>query len=143
MNRLFGKKKVVAPPPTLGDASTGINNRMGTLDEKIGALDKELLKFKEQLKKTTGPAANNIKKRALETLKRKKMYEQQRDQIAGQQFNIDQTSFALESIKDTQTIVSAMKAASVQLKTEHKKININEIEDVQDDLYDMMGNPFY
>ena len=38
----------------------------------------------------------------METLKRKKMYEGQRDQLAGQQFNIEQTSFTIDSIKDTQ-----------------------------------------
>ena len=54
----------------------------------------------------------------METLKRKKMYEKQRDQVAGQQFNIDQTAFAIDSIKDTQTTVAAMKAAGSQLKTE-------------------------
>jgi charged multivesicular body protein 5 len=111
---------------------------MGALDEKIASLDKELIRYKDQLKKTTGPAAANIKKRALETLKRKKMYEQQRDMVAGQQFNVDQTSFAIDSIKDTQTIVAAMKTASVQLKAEQKKVNIAEIEDMQDDLYDIM-----
>lgn len=42
----------------------------------------------------------------METLKRKKMYEGQRDQMAGQQFNIEQTSFAIDSIKDTATTVS-------------------------------------
>lgn len=42
----------------------------------------------------------------METLKRKKMYEGQRDQMAGQQFNIEQTGFAIDSIKDTATTVS-------------------------------------
>lgn len=126
------------PPPTLADASAGISNRMTAIDEKISSLDKELLRYKDQLKKTSGPAKANIQKRALETLKRKKMYEQQRDMIAGQQFNVDQTSFAMESIKDTQTVVSAMKTASVQLRSEQKKVDLGEIEDMQDDLYDMM-----
>lgn len=43
----------------------------------------------------------------MECLKRKKMYEQQRDQMAGQQFNIEQTTFAIDSIKDTATTVGA------------------------------------
>lgn len=62
------------------------------------------------------------------------MYEQQRDQLAGQAFNIDQTSFAIETIKTTQVTVAAMKEANKQLKIENKKINLNEIEDMQDDL---------
>lgn len=47
---------------------------------------------------------------------------------------MEQTSFAIDSVKDTQTTVAAMTAASKQLKVEHKKINISEIEDMQDDL---------
>mmetsp|Transcript_7787 Transcript_7787/g.7862 ORF Transcript_7787/g.7862 Transcript_7787/m.7862 type:complete len:226 (+) Transcript_7787:212-889(+) len=137
MHRLFGKKKEAGPAPSLGDASTSINNRVGAIDEKIKGLDGELIKFKEQLKKAKGPAADNIKRRALQTLKRKKMYESQRDQMAGQAFNVEQTSFAIDSVKDTQTTIFAMQAASKQLKVEHTKIDLGAIEDMQDDLGDM------
>lgn len=138
MHRLFGKKKEVAPPPSLDDASGSLNNRMKTLDEKIQGLDNELRRYKEQLKTAKGPAAANIKKRAMETLKRKKMYEQQKDQLSAQSFNVDQTAFAINTVKDSQVTIAAMKAASKELKKEHKKININEIEDMNDDLMDMM-----
>lgn len=40
--------------------------------------------------KTKGPALNAIKQRAMQTLKRKKMYEQQRDNLTAQSFNIEQ-----------------------------------------------------
>lgn len=42
-----------------------------TVDQKIAGLDNELRKYKEQLKKATGPTAANIKKRAMDVLKRK------------------------------------------------------------------------
>lgn len=127
MHRLFGKPKVNEPTPSLGDATTSINSRVTALDEKIKGLEGELIKFKDQLKKAKGPAADNIKRRALETLKRKKMYESQRDQMAGQAFNIEQTAFAIESIKDTQTTIFAMKAAAKQLKVEATKIDLGEV----------------
>jgi charged multivesicular body protein 5 len=62
------------------------------------------------------------------------MYENQRDQLGNQQFNLDQTSFALDSIKDAQTTVAAMQAASKTLKKEHKKLNLNDIENMQDEM---------
>ena len=127
MHRLFGKPKAAAPTPTLSDASTSINNRVAGLDEKIKGLDGELIKFKDQLKRAKGPAAEGIKRRALETLKRKKMYEQQRDQMAGQAFNVEQTAFAIETVKDTQTTVFAMKAAAQALKVENQKIDIGTL----------------
>lgn len=110
------------------------------MDAKIRALDNELRGFKDQISKNKSPAAVNLlKKRAVDTLKRKKMYEQQRDQLASQAFNIDQTVFAIETVKSTQLTVSAMKEASTQLKMENSKLNISEIEDMQDD---MEGNVF-
>ena len=126
MHRLFGKSKAAnaAPTPSLADASVSINNRVGALDEKIGGLDAELVKFKDQLRRVKGPTAEGIKRRALETLKRKKMYESQRDQMAGQAFNVEQTAFAIETVKDTQTTVFAMKAAAQALKVENQKIDI-------------------
>mmetsp|Transcript_2262 Transcript_2262/g.5805 ORF Transcript_2262/g.5805 Transcript_2262/m.5805 type:complete len:179 (-) Transcript_2262:120-656(-) len=90
------------------------------------------------MKKTKGPALKTLRQRAMAVLKRKKMYEQQRDQLAGQAFNIEQTNFTIDSVKDTITTVDAMKAASKTLKTEFKKVNIDKIDDLQDDLADMM-----
>ncbi|CAN0014268.1 unnamed protein product [Discosporangium mesarthrocarpum] len=138
MNRVFGKKKQAVPAPSLEDAGGRVDERVGKLDAKIKGLDAELVRYKTALSKAKGPTATNIKRRALETLKRKKMYEQQRDQMAAQQFNIEQTSFAIDSVKDTQTTVAAMKSAGKTLKTEVKKMDLNEIEDLTDDMAEMM-----
>lgn len=62
------------------------------------------------------------------------MYETQRDQLANQQFNLDQTNFAIETVKNTQITVAAMKDASKTLKKEQKKISLAELEDMQDDM---------
>jgi charged multivesicular body protein 5 len=138
MKRLFGSKKEAPPAPTLDQASAGVGGRVDQLDEKIKKLDAELRGHKEKLKTAKGPTKQLLTKRAMDVLKRKRMYEQQRDQLAGQQFNIEQAGFAIESAKDTVTTVAAMKAASSQLKTQYKEINIDEIEDITDDLADMM-----
>jgi charged multivesicular body protein 5 len=91
MNRVFGKKKQKAPAPSLGDTSTVLGGRVDEMDKKIEGLENELRVFKDKIKKAKSPAAKQqLQKRAMEVLKRKKMYEQQRDVIAGQQFNIDQ-----------------------------------------------------
>ena len=82
-----------------------INSRVSSVDSKIAALDKELLRYKEQLKTAKGSAKQSIQRKALDTLKRKKMYEGQRDQMLGQAFNIEQTAFAIDSVKDTQVSV--------------------------------------
>ena len=139
MKRIFGAKKSAAPPPpSLSDAGAKVDSRVASLDERIAGLERELGTYKEKLKKARGPAANTLKQRALAVLKRKKMYEAQRDQLAAQAFNIEQTNFTIDSVKDTLTTVDAMKTASKTMKSEIKKVNIDHIDDIQDDLAEMM-----
>ncbi|DBA02476.1 TPA: hypothetical protein N0F65_008690 [Lagenidium giganteum] len=138
MNRIFGRQKPEAPQVNIGDVHSKVDGRVTDLDMKIATLDQELRKYKEQMAKTRGPALAGIKQRAMQTLKRKKMYETQRDSLAAQSFNIEQASFAIESTKDTLDTVSAMKVATVQLKAEHKKINLDELENLQDDMADLL-----
>ena len=79
-----------------------------------------------------------IQQKAMKVLKQKKMYEGQLEQLMGQQFNMEQANFTHQSMKDTVTTVGAMKQANVAMKKEFKKINIDEIEDMTDDLQDLM-----
>ena len=96
--------------------------------------------YKDKLKTAKSPAAKkNIQKRAMEVLKRKRMYEQQRDNMAGQQFNVDQAAFSIESAKATVSTVAAMKSANTELKRTIKKdLNIDDVEDIADDMAELM-----
>ena len=51
-----------------------------------------------------GPAKNNVKQKALRILKQKRMYENQRENIAQQSFNMDQVHFRLRNILLRHTI---------------------------------------
>lgn len=132
MRRVFGKKKAEAPAPSLDDASKGLGGRMDQMDAKIADLEKELRVYKDKIKQAKSPAAKKqLQKRALEVVKRKRMYEQQRDMVAGQQFNIDQTNFGLESAKANIETVAAMKSANKELKRTIKKdLDIDDIDDL-------------
>jgi charged multivesicular body protein 5 len=140
MNRVFGKKKKQAPAPSLGDASSGLGSRVDDMDKKIAGLENELRVFKDKMKLAKSPAARNtLQKRAMEVLKRKRMYEQQRDMVAGQQFNIDQASFGIDSAKANVQTVAAMKAANTELKhTLKHDLDIDAVEDLADDMAEMM-----
>lgn len=76
----------------------------------------------------------------MQVLKQKRMLEGQRDQLYNQQFNMEQTSFALESMKDSVNQVKAMKAANTELKKAfgQKELNISSIDKLHDDMADMM-----
>lgn len=141
MNRVFGRKKAPPPPaPSLGEASTGVGNQMAGMDAKIAQLDRELKGYREKLKTTKNPGAKKqLQKRAMEVLKRKRMYETQRDQLAGQQFNIDQASFGIESAKASVSTVAAMKAANTELKSVIKNdLKIDDVDDLADDMAELM-----
>ncbi|KAL3138143.1 hypothetical protein ABBQ38_005371 [Trebouxia sp. C0009 RCD-2024] len=141
MKRIFGNKKEKPKPPTLDEATGRLDSRGGVLDDKIRKLDEQLSQHRAQIKKCRpGPAQEAAKRRALQVLKQKRLYENQRGQLMNQQFNVDQTSFALQSMQDSVQTVQAMKAAGKELKAAFKQpeLNINSIENLQDDMADMM-----
>lgn len=139
MKRVFGIKKEKAPPPTVDEASQRINKRGENVDEKIKRLDAELVKYRDQIKRTRpGPAQEAVKARAMRILKQKRMYEGQRDTLYNQTFNLDQVAFATEGIKDAQQTMAAMKAANKDLKGTLKTLKIDDVDKMQDDMIDLM-----
>ncbi|CAG5111336.1 Oidioi.mRNA.OKI2018_I69.chr2.g5655.t3.cds [Oikopleura dioica] len=132
MNRIFGTGKPKAPPPNLNDCVQNLDSRGDSIDKKIAKLDAELVKYKNQMKTMRkGPGKNAVKQKAMRVLKQRKMYENQREQISNQSFNMDQANFTIQTLKDTQDTVTAMKAGAKAMKKEYKKINIDKIEDLQ------------
>lgn len=141
MKRIFGNRTEKPPAPTLGDTTSRLTSRGDTLDEKVRKLDEQLLKHREAIQKCRpGPAQDAAKRRALNVLKQKKLYEGQRDQLYNQQYNVEQTSFMMENVQDSVQTVQAMKAASKELRTAFKRdeLNISGIEKLQDDMADIM-----
>lgn len=139
MNRIFGSGKPKAPPPNLTDCIGSVDSRGDSVQKKVNMLDKELLKYKEQMKKMReGPSKNMVKQKAMRVLKQKKMYEGQLENLRNQSFNMEQANFATQTLKDTKTTVDAMKLGVKEMKREYKKIDIDQIEDLQDDMEDML-----
>jgi len=141
MKRIFGQPKDKAPRPSLNDTTTSLTARGDTLDEKLRKLDEQLVKHREAIKRCRpGPAQEAAKRRALNVLKQKRLYETQRDQLYNQQFNVEQTAFVMENVQDSVQTVQAMKAASKELRTAFKRneLNISGIEQLQDDMADLM-----
>lgn len=138
MNRLFGSAKPKQPAPNMTDCIANIDSRGESIDKKIARLDQELAKYREQMKKMRdGPSKNMVKQKAMRVLKQKKMYEQQRDNLMQQSFNMEQTNYGIQSLKDTKSCVDAMKVGVKEFKKEYKKVNIDQIEDLQDQLEDL------
>lgn len=103
MQGIFGAKKNKDAQASISDASDSIYKKGDSIDEKIKRLDAELVRYKEQIKKTRpGTAQETIKARAIRLIKQKKVYESQRDMLYSQSFKLDKVSFAADEFKDAQ-----------------------------------------
>ena len=69
-----------------------------------------------------------VKQRAMRVLKQKKMYENQLEGIRNQSFNMEQTNYSTQMLKDTKTTVDAMKVGMKDMKKYYKQVNIDKIE---------------
>ncbi|KAJ3151563.1 hypothetical protein HDU89_002006 [Geranomyces variabilis] len=139
MNRIFGTNKPKAPKPTIADAISTTDARADSVEVKIKKLDAELMKYKEQMKRMRdGPAKEAVKQKAMRILKQKKLYEGQRDQLVQQSFNMEQGTMAIDNMKNTLVTVDAMQLANKELKGQYKKINLDKIEKIQDEMEDLL-----
>merc|ERR1712032_640434 len=78
------------------------------------------------------------KQLALQTMKRKKMYEQQRDTLLGTQFNVDCLAGAQEQAEMTVTAVEAMRAGQQDLKQRYADLGgVGDIEKLMDNMADL------
>ncbi|XP_032806976.1 charged multivesicular body protein 5-like [Petromyzon marinus] len=140
MNRIFGRSKAKVPPASLTDCIANVESRGESIDKKITRLEVELKKYKDQMNKMRdGPAKNLVKQKALRVLKQKRTYEQQRDNLSQQSFNMEQANYTIQTLKDTKTTVDAMKIGAKEMKKAYKHVDLEDIEDLQDQMEDMMG----
>ena len=90
-----------APPPDLGAYTERLNKQLPELDKKIADCDHELATLKVQISRVRpGPQQAALKQKALTILKRRKIYEGQRGGVQTRAFNLEQTQFAVESVKE-------------------------------------------
>ena len=68
------------------------------------------------------------------------MYDQQLGNVMNQQFNIDQVQFTSETIQSTIDTYATLKEATAVQAQEMKKLDMNKMEDLFDDLADLMAD---
>jgi len=145
MNRLFGTKSV-APKPTLDGAISNVDSRVSSIDVKLAALNAELSSYQSRLSKMRdGPGRNALRQKALKVLQRRKQYEAQREQLSQQSWNMEQAGMMQDNLRNVMTTVDAMKTTTKSLKQQYGKIDIDQIERLQDEMQDLMdiGNEIH
>src|SRR5277367_1043377 len=116
-----------------------VDNRVASIDVKLASINAELTTYQTKLSKMRdGPGKTALKQKALKVLQRRKMYEGQRDQLEQQSWNMQQAGMMTDNLKNVMTTVDVMKQTNKSLKQQYGKINIDNIERMQDEMADLM-----
>ncbi|VWU51394.1 vacuolar-sorting protein SNF7, putative [Hepatocystis sp. ex Piliocolobus tephrosceles] len=138
--KFFKKKK----GKTLDEAHEHLGKSLKGIDENIDRYNKELNVIKQKIEEEKNKKPVNqyviesLRKKAAILIKRKKVYEDNKDNTLGIQFNIDQVKFASDNIKMSIDTCETLKNSAKVLKKNMKKVNINKMEKLQDDLFDII-----
>lgn len=116
-----------------------VDTRVESIDVKLASINAELSGYQAKLSKMRdGPGKTAIKQKALKVLQRRKMYENQREQLQQQSWNLEQAGMMQDNLKNVMTTVDTMKTTSKALKQQYGKINLDKIERMQDEMADLM-----
>ncbi|GKB06014.1 vacuolar protein sorting-associated protein 32 homolog 2 [Tanacetum coccineum] len=131
----------------------GVVMRVGTLMDIDGAEimfgTLEMLEKKEKvLLKKAGAEVDRAKeytrakdkKSAIRCLKRKKLYEQQIEQLGNFQLRIHDQMILLEGAKATTETVDALRTGAAAMKAMHKATNIDDVDKTMDEINEQSEN---
>lgn len=128
--RAFGKTKQEANPlPTLHK----LNETLEMLEKKEKFLGKKAAAEVEKAKQFTQSKNRNS---AIKCLKRKKLYEQQIEQLGNFQLRIHDQMIMLESANATTETVDALRSGTAVMKAMNKTTNIDDLERTMDEIND-------
>jgi len=129
---LFGKKKK-APPA---------KESIAKLRETVDMLEKREQFLQKKIDKEVGDAKKYMqqknKRAALMCLKRKKTYESQMEKLSGARMTIEQQVMTLEGANVSLEAMNAMKMGAASMKSIHKDMNIDQVDDIMDDIREQM-----
>lgn len=145
--RLFGggsKESKSAPPPPSSGGNTGggvtsalekLNTTIELLEKREAVLD---VKIEGELAKAKQFMEKKNKAGALQCMKRKKTFEDQKMSLSTQKMNMETMKDALEVSSMNKMTLDATKIAAGQLQKENKAVNAEQIEDQMEDIREAM-----
>ncbi|XP_798689.2 charged multivesicular body protein 4b [Strongylocentrotus purpuratus] len=130
---LFGKKKkevTVSPAEAIQKLRSTEEMLVKKQEFLEGKVSKELVIAKQNGTKN--------KRVAIQALKRKKKYEKQLAQVDGTLTTIEAQREALENANTNAEVLKNMKFASTALKTAHKEMGVEDVDDLMADVHEQM-----
>ncbi|KAI3709795.1 hypothetical protein L2E82_39561 [Cichorium intybus] len=135
LTRVFGKPKKET------------SNAVATLDklnETLEMLEKKervlLKKASAEVEKAKDYTRAKNKKAAIQCLKRKKLYEQQIEQLGNFQLRIHDQMIMLEGAKATTETVDALRTGAAAMKAMQKATNIDDVDKTMDEINEQTEN---
>ncbi|CAA3005523.1 vacuolar sorting-associated 32 homolog 2 [Olea europaea subsp. europaea] len=132
--RMFGKSKQETNALTTMDK---LNETLEMLEKKENVLQKKASGEVEKAKAST--RAKN-KRAAIQCLKRKRLYEQQIEQLGNFQLRIHDQMILLEGAKATTETVDALRTGAAVMKAMQKKMNIDDVDKTMDEINEQTEN---
>jgi len=125
--------------------SCGISGLETTSEEinlQVENLQVKIAKADTQIRQLVAAAAADpsAKQRALQIMRRKKVWEEQRQQLIGAQFNVDALADQEEQAKYTLRAVQAMKVGRDRLKKSQDRMNPQMVDALLDDTAELAGD---
>lgn len=121
------------PPKTpMQRSAEQLEAQVEVLETKIGQADIEIRQHVAMGAMAGGNTA--AKQRALQLLKMKKMYEQQKETLTGTHFNLECLSSQQQQADVALTAFEAMKAAQAVAKEQQTKMNIDDVDRLHDNM---------
>ncbi|CAL5048618.1 unnamed protein product [Urochloa decumbens] len=134
--KVFGKSKQQSQATALASLDK-LNETLEMLEKKENLLVKKANLEVEKAKNFT--KAKN-KRAAIQCLKRKRLYEQQIEQLGNFQLRIHDQMIMLEAAKATTETVDALRTGASAMKAMHKSTNIDDVDKTMDEINDNMEN---
>uniref|UniRef100_A0A2P2LU52 Vacuolar protein sorting-associated protein 32-2-like protein n=2 Tax=Rhizophora mucronata TaxID=61149 RepID=A0A2P2LU52_RHIMU len=126
--RLFGRPN---QEPNALNTIDKLNETLEMLEKKESVLQK---KASAEVEKAREFARGKNKKVAIQCLKRKRMYEQQIEQLGNFQLRIHDQMITLEGAKATTETVDALRTGADAMKAMQKATNIDDVDKTMDEI---------
>ncbi|KAL9225623.1 hypothetical protein vseg_001525 [Gypsophila vaccaria] len=137
LSRLFGKPRDEAAASSTLATLDKLNEALEMLEKKEQVLIKKAAAEIERAKEYT--RAKN-KRAAIQCLKRKRLYEQQVEQLGNFQLRIHDQMIMLEGAKATTETVDALRSGAKAMKAMQKATNIDDVDKTMDEINEQTEN---
>jgi charged multivesicular body protein 5 len=145
MHRIFSKSdsnvRRGGAQPVISQTMNRMKSQSDLMEQKIADCNSELRTMKTALNRTRSPAAKSqIKRSMVYVAQRRKMYMRRYDSLRTQQVNFEAANFSIDDVKNAAFQSAALRSARDEMKTQLKELDINEVDELQEQMEELMGD---